>query len=135
MWETATASSEHSAFVVETSVAGTINQEGLRVADEGINLSGDTTQTIKTIHLQLTTAQIQALNTTPIQVVAAPGSGKYIQLMGASAQLNHVTTAFITGTALELAIASGTSNTFKLFDCFLFYLVALYYHPLSFFHQ
>lgn len=81
-----------------------INQaatEAAKFLDEGIQLSGDTTQVIKTGHLQLTQGQIQALNTTPIELIAAPGSGKYIEVIGASAFLDHNGTTYGAAQAME----------------------------------
>ena len=40
-----------------------------------------------TVHVHLTSAQILALNTTPIQVIPAPPIGKHTQLLGAFATL------------------------------------------------
>ena len=82
-----------------------INQAGVETArfiDAGLQLSGDTTQIIKTANIQLTQGQIQALNTTPIELIAAPGAGKYIYIMGASGYLNHNGTTYGVAQALEL---------------------------------
>jgi len=66
----------------------------------------DTTQTIKTVHLQLTQAQIQALNTTPIEIIAAQGAGKYIQLISSSAFLDHNGTNYAAASLLRLRVGS-----------------------------
>lgn len=51
--------------------------------------------------LSLTSTQILALNT-PIDIVAAPGAGKYIEVISASFVYTFVTTAYTTQTILVL---------------------------------
>lgn len=57
-------------------------------------------------HIQLTQAQIQALNTTPIELVSAPGAGKYIEVDRASAFLDHNGTTYGVAGSLTLEINS-----------------------------
>jgi len=76
---------------------------------DGLELGG-TAQTIQTVNLQLSQAQIQALNTTPIEIVAAPGAGKYIQIMSASAFLDHNGTTY-SGASGDIQLNIG-SNIF-----------------------
>jgi hypothetical protein len=42
----------------------------------------------------LTSAQLKALNTTPVQIIPAPGAGKVIALLGGFAQYNFGTVAY-----------------------------------------
>jgi hypothetical protein len=55
---------------------------------------------VQTAHIQLTQAQIQAIFTTPIELIPAPGAGKFIQVIGASGYLNHNGTTFAAATDL-----------------------------------
>lgn len=50
----------------------------------------------------LTNAEILALNTTPIEVVAAPGSGKVLELVGATLIFDYGTTQMASGGAVVL---------------------------------
>jgi hypothetical protein len=43
----------------------------------------------------ITSTQVLALNATAIEVVAAPGSGKYLMFMGAIVFLDYATTAYV----------------------------------------
>lgn len=94
-----------------------LTYDGSTLKATGLQLSGVTNQIKKFAHIQLTQAQIQALNTTPIEIVAAPGAGKYIEVRGASAFLNHNGTDYAASNALTLEtgsiyVSSTTSNSF-----------------------
>lgn len=52
--------------------------------------------------IKITTAQILALNSTPITIVAAPGASKYIEVVSASANMTYVSAAYATNTTLQL---------------------------------
>ena len=54
------------------------------------------TDAVFTVKIQLSSAQILALNTTPIQAIAAPGVGKSIQILGGTAWLTFGTTQYLT---------------------------------------
>ena len=84
--------------------------EAARFVDEGIKLSGDATQVIKTVHLQLTTAQVKALATTPIIIVPAQGAGFHMQVIGASAKLSYATATYTGGSFIFLT-GSGNAST------------------------
>jgi hypothetical protein len=56
----------------------------------------------------LTAAQINASNTTPVQIVAAPGAGKAIVPIAIVTKLNYAGTPFSTASALYLL--AGTSS-------------------------
>lgn len=81
--------------------------EAARFKNAGIQLSGDTTQTIKTIHYQLSQSEIQSLNTTPITLITAPGSGKMIQIIGGSEYYNHNGTSYSGATSITMKFSSG----------------------------
>jgi hypothetical protein len=63
------------------------------------------------VKITLTQAQIQSLNTTPITAIPAPGIGKYIEIISASAYNKYDTAAFVTGSVLNLSINSVTQFT------------------------
>ena len=71
-------------------------------------VQNDNSQTIKTAHYQLSPSEIQSLNSTPVTLIAAPGTGKYIELISASAFLNHNGTDY-SGASLIGLIYSGQS--------------------------
>jgi len=53
----------------------------------------------------LTSAQVKTLNATPIIVIAAPGAGKYIMLLNASANLTYGgTSVFIAGAVQSISL-------------------------------
>jgi hypothetical protein len=63
--------------------------------------------------VSLTSTQIKALNTTPIQLVAAPGTGKAIQVLGVMGSLTFLTAAYATHTELDIIDTTGTTVLFK----------------------
>ena len=69
------------------------------------NFFGD----IKVVNLTVTTAQILALNSTPIELIAAQGAGKTIEIISASTKLVYVSAAYATNTNLQL-LTSGATN-------------------------
>lgn len=84
-----------------------VNQAGVEAAkfvDAGVQLSGDTTQVIKTSHVQLSQAQIKAASS--VTLIAAPGTGKYIKIIGATAFYDHNGTDY-TGGVADLTIENG----------------------------
>jgi hypothetical protein len=67
----------------------------------GGDLSADRTLSIDPAYIQyatanLSSAQILALNTTPVQVLAAPGAGKMIELISVATELIFGTVAYST---------------------------------------
>jgi hypothetical protein len=60
---------------------------------------------LKEAQLTLTTAQVLALNTTPITIIAGQ-TGKEIQVLSASIHLKYNTTAYATNTNMALKAAS-----------------------------
>jgi len=59
--------------------------------------------------LELTSAQILALNATPLQIIGAPGAGKYIDLISASYYFDYSTAVYATNTTLQL-LSTGSST-------------------------
>ncbi|MBP6892088.1 hypothetical protein KBB68_00760 [Candidatus Babeliales bacterium] len=64
---------------------------------------------VQTATVTLSAAQVNALNVTPIQVIAAPAAGKMIYVINAALKLTHVTTAFSAGGTIDL-IYNGLSS-------------------------
>lgn len=67
----------------------------------------------------LSSAQILALNTTPIQLVAAPGAGKAINVISVSVRNNFGTTAYSSIGGLEVISASGSQEQAQVISAFL----------------
>lgn len=63
--------------------------------------------------IDLSSAEILALNGTPKTVVSAPGAGKLLQVLNATVKYTFVTTAYTGGTRLRL----GTSTGQDFFSC------------------
>ncbi len=61
----------------------------------------------------LTSAQILALNTTPITLIAAPGAGYAINLISVMGSLTFATAAYATHTELDIIDATSSAVLFK----------------------
>ncbi len=57
----------------------------------------------------LTNAQIKAINSTPIELIAAPGAGKVIHVLSTSFKLIYGGTNAFTGSGLAISYGSGTA--------------------------
>lgn len=57
--------------------------------------------------LTISSASILALNSTPITIVSAPGAGKYIEVISASASMTYVSAPYATYTTLQLINAGA----------------------------
>jgi hypothetical protein len=86
-------------------------QENTVVESEAIAaaLLLDTPETVQIATVTLTAAQIKALNTTPVSLIAAPGSGKVIIIERLMAESIGVVAAFTGANALEFKYA-GTAT-------------------------
>ena len=65
---------------------------------------------LQSVSKTLTSAQILALNSTPITVITAPRANEVIEIISAFAQLNYGTVAYATNTGLDLSY-SGNPTT------------------------
>jgi len=74
--------------------------------DQSYSFNGDKLKVLQEVELNLTNAQILALNTTPIEVIPAPGAGKAIQVMSVVSVLKS-TVAYATNTAMRLVSGAG----------------------------
>lgn len=63
-----------------------------------------------TQRISLTSGQILALNGTPITLISAPGTGKAIDLLSASARLTYGTTTYAANTALHIRMNTAGSD-------------------------
>lgn len=61
----------------------------------------------------ITSAQIRALNTTPIIVVPAPGAGKYIEVISASAYITFVSAAYAGTINMDLECQGASVRQFS----------------------
>lgn len=65
-----------------------------------------------TVHRLLTSAELLALNTTKIEIIPAPGSGRYVVCQEAVLKCNFVTTAYVGSATIFLQPSSlGISNS------------------------
>ncbi len=62
---------------------------------------------VRTVKVTLSSAEILQLFTTPKTLVAAQGSGKIINLISVTANLNYNSTTYGTNTDLQFAIGTG----------------------------
>jgi len=63
-----------------------------------------------TAKLTIATADVLTLNTTPIEIVAAPGAGYAIEVISASMKMVYVSATYATNTSLELLTAGATNS-------------------------
>ncbi|HVB24111.1 MAG TPA: hypothetical protein VNG51_19390 [Ktedonobacteraceae bacterium] len=62
---------------------------------------------IKSVKVTLTSAQILALNTTPITLIAAQGANTYIEVLAATAKLDFGTVAYTGANAANITYTNG----------------------------
>ena len=60
--------------------------------------------------LTIATADVLHLNTTPIEIVSAPGAGYAIEVISASMKMVYNTATYATNTSLELITAGATNS-------------------------
>ena len=63
-----------------------------------------------TAKLTIATADVLTLNTTPIEIVAAPGAGYAIEVISASMKMVYNSATYATNTSLELITAGATNS-------------------------
>jgi hypothetical protein len=63
-----------------------------------------------TAKLTIATADVLHLNTTPIEIVAAPGAGYAIEVISASMKMVYNSATYATNTSLELITAGATNS-------------------------
>ena len=66
---------------------------------------------IQNVKVSLSSAQLLALNTTPVELIPAPGLNKFIKIISATVVFNPVTTHYSTQTALPIAYISSSFIT------------------------
>ena len=69
---------------------------------------GANAETSYTAELVITSAQVLALNSTPIQIIPSPGAGKYIQIEHSSCKLTYNSTTYATNTSITLYTDTAT---------------------------
>jgi hypothetical protein len=82
-----------------------------RTAGSWVSTVGGGGAFYNTFRVALTSAQILSLNSTPIILAPAPGTGKAIEFVGGFARLIFNTTAYATNTVLQ--IVTDTANEFQ----------------------
>ena len=63
-----------------------------------------------TAKLTIASADVLTLNTTPIEIVAAPGAGYAIEVISASMKMVYNSATYATNTSLELITAGATNS-------------------------
>jgi len=92
---------------------GTIN--GAEIEDESVTSDALDPSLLQTTQVTLTSEQVNALFTTPIAIIPAPGAGKVIEVTSLFLQYNYGSVAYTIGSATNLALrytdGSGTLIT------------------------
>ena len=73
----------------------------------------DITDKVFTTKVSLTSAQILALYTTPIQLLPAPGAGLVYEILAVTGRINFLTAAYATHTELDIIDATTGNAIFK----------------------
>lgn len=68
--------------------------------------------TVRVAKVSLTSAQVQLLVSAPVTVVEAPGAGRTISILSATAYLDYNSAAYTTGADLLLEYGTATVVTF-----------------------
>ena len=71
---------------------------------------------IQVVKLALTTAQVQAINTVPIEIIAAPGVGNTIDVISVITRMNFNTTAYVANLDLNLIFNTAADVVFTISD-------------------
>lgn len=73
-----------------------------------VGVQTDDCTCVKTVKVSLSSAQILNSFTTPVELIAAPGAGKYINVLSLVQKNNFVTTPYATNTTARIEINDGT---------------------------
>ncbi len=65
---------------------------------------------LKVAKVTLTSAQVLALNTTPVTLVAAPWAGLFIDVVSVSWKVDYNSAAYATNTTLEVRYTNGSGS-------------------------
>lgn len=68
---------------------------------------------IKTVKVELTPAQIKTLGSSPVELIPAPGAGKYILVTGADVVLTYGTTPYNFGGVESLRLITDTAVQYQ----------------------
>lgn len=79
------------------------------IADSAITSDKMASSVLKVEEVELSSSDIKDLNTSPKELVAAPGSGKVIEFVSAALYLNHGGTDYDTNG--DITVRTGTTNT------------------------
>ena len=92
--------------MANTTFTGPVRSQGNFELGVGFSpgVVGDFMPDVELADVQITTAQVLALNATPITVVAAPGAGKILQFLGAAWFLDHAGTDYVAGAGEDFVI-------------------------------
>lgn len=82
------------------------------------NITGAAAQIFKTVFIDLTAAQIDNMNATPVLLVPPPGAGKVLTIINVACSANFNTTAF-TGTTVSTVRSVGGVSTYSSSNAFL----------------
>ena len=100
--------------IVTFTADGDTNQVAFFEAVSSAN-SANNCVCIKSASLTITSAQVLALNSTPLTIVAAQGAGTAIEVISASVKVDFNTTAYATNTTI-LITTSGAAQYQSLFN-------------------
>ena len=104
-YPTVTPSSDDLVLLTDTSDS----QKATKTASVSSLLSIGLAQDINTTKVTLSNVQLQALAATPIELVAAPGAGKALQVLAVYGFLDYTATQF---NAVDLRIRSAGSSSY-----------------------
>jgi hypothetical protein len=93
---------------VETAKIKDANVTLAKMAASSVDATKTTEDVLRKATKTVTTAQILALNTTPIELVAAPGATKFIDIVAIHAKLVYVAATYSGSNALEFRYTNGS---------------------------
>jgi hypothetical protein len=87
-------------------VTGSVNINGSLTTTEGF---GPGVVVVREASITIASADVLTLNSTPIEIVAAPGAGYAIEVLSASMKMVYNSVAYATNTTLELKVTGAIS--------------------------